>query len=83
MAPREGAARDVRTVEDCVLQLIERDAAGSESTPLLDAPGPQFGPATVVSDAQFERLLDALASWPGLPHLPRDFSRADIDADHD
>jgi hypothetical protein len=28
-------------------------------------------------------LLDKLASGPGLPHLPAEFSRADIYADHD
>jgi predicted DNA-binding antitoxin AbrB/MazE fold protein len=36
-----------------------------------------------LSDDDFERLLDELASGPALPHLPADFSRADVYSDHD
>lgn len=40
-------------------------------------------PDAVLSDEDFERLLDELASGPALPHLPADFSRADVYRDHD
>lgn len=36
-----------------------------------------------LSDEDFERLLDELASGPTLPRLPSGFSRANIYADHD
>jgi predicted DNA-binding antitoxin AbrB/MazE fold protein len=39
--------------------------------------------ASSISDDEFERLLDELASGPTLPHLSADFSRADVYADHD
>jgi predicted DNA-binding antitoxin AbrB/MazE fold protein len=39
--------------------------------------------SVALSDDEFERLLDELASGPTLPHLPADFSRADVYADHD
>ena len=76
---RERAVRDVRSIEDYVLELIERDAAGLG----IEASGLYTGQAPALSDAEFEHLLDELESGPGLPHLPADFSRADIYADHD
>jgi hypothetical protein len=39
--------------------------------------------APVLSDGEFTTLVDELASGPPLPHLPADFSRADIYAEHD
>ena len=39
--------------------------------------------AAALSDDDFERLLDELASGPTLPHLAADFSRADVYGDHD
>jgi hypothetical protein len=87
---RERACREGRPVEEYVLDLIERDAArvppsapapGNHSTAL--APEPGTGAGMVLSDGEFEILLDGLASGPPCPHLPADFSRADIYADHD
>ena len=44
--------------------------------------GPE--PAPQLSIEEFDRDMDALAAGcDGLPVLPRDFSRADIYADHD
>jgi hypothetical protein len=80
---RDRASRDGRAVEDYVLGLIERDAAGPGSDQGIEASGLHPGQAPALSDGEFEHLLDELASGPGLPHLPADFSRADIDADHD
>ena len=80
---RERASRDGQAVEDYVLDLIERDTAGpatgwgSESLQLFPGQTPS------ISDGEFERLLDELTSGPRLPHLPADFSRTDIYADHD
>jgi hypothetical protein len=80
---RERASRDGRAVEEYVLGLIERDAAGPGSGRGVDDSSPRPGQAPALSDGEFEHLLDALASGPGLPHLPPDFSRGDIYADHD
>ena len=38
---------------------------------------------TSISNEEYERLLDELASGPTLPRLSADFSRADVYADHD
>jgi Protein of unknown function DUF104 len=46
------------------------------------APSPAV-PDVALSDDDFNRLLDELASGPALPHLPADFSRADAYLDHD
>ena len=46
------------------------------------APSPAV-PDVALSDEDFNRLLDELASGPALPHLPADFSRADVYLDHD
>jgi predicted DNA-binding antitoxin AbrB/MazE fold protein len=46
------------------------------------APSPAL-PDVALSDEDFDRLLDELASGPALPHLPADFSRADVYLDHD
>src|SRR3954468_14997152 len=75
---RERASRDGRAVEEYVLRLIERDAAGLESGPVIEASGLRLGQGAALSEGEFERLLDDLASGPGLPHLPADFSRADL-----
>ena len=80
---RERASRDGRAVKEHVLGLIERDAAGRGSGRAGEASDLYPGQAPALTDGEFERLFDALASGPGLPHLPPDFSRADIDADHD
>jgi plasmid stability protein len=80
---RERAARDGRSVEDYVLELIERDALGPRTSPVVDAPSVQPGRDETLSDEEFELLLDGLASGPELSHLPADFSRADMYADHD
>jgi predicted DNA-binding antitoxin AbrB/MazE fold protein len=50
---------------------IAADANGKNSTP----------PA--LSQEEFDRLLDELASGPALPHLPSNYSRDDIYVDHD
>jgi predicted DNA-binding antitoxin AbrB/MazE fold protein len=52
----------------------------------LSAANGASGPAaleTPLSDEEFHRLLDELASGPPLPHLPADVSRVDVYADHD
>ena len=79
----ERASRDGRSVEDYVLGLIERDAAGPGSGRSVEAPGLHSGQPPALTDDEFEQVLDELASGPGLPRLPADFSRADIYADHD
>ncbi len=80
---RERASRDERSVEDYVLKLIERDAVGPGRGPVVDASSDQLDRDQTPSDEEFELLLDGLASGPERPHLPADFSRADIYADHD
>jgi hypothetical protein len=80
---RDHASRDGRPVEQYVLGLIERDAAGPVSGLGALAPGLQTSHAPAISNGEFEHLLDEMASGPGLPHLPADFSRADIYIDHD
>ncbi len=80
---RDRASRDGRAVEEYVLRLIEQDAAGPGSDQVVEVSGLHPGQPPEISDGEFEHLLDELASGPGLPHLPADFSRADIYADHD
>ena len=80
---RELASRGGRSVEEYVLGLIERDAVRSGRGPVLDAPIVQPNREQTLSDEEFELLLDGLATGPGRPHLPADFSRADNYADHD
>jgi hypothetical protein len=80
---RERASRDGRPVEQYVLELIERDAAGPGNGQGVEASGLYTGQAPTLSDGEFEYLLDELESGPRLPHLPADFSRADIYTDHD
>ena len=81
---RERASRDGRAVEEYVVGLIERDAAGPPASgPGRRGFGLPHGPGSALTDGEFEQLLDELASGPGLPRLPADFSRADIYADHD
>jgi plasmid stability protein len=80
---RERASCDGRSVEDYVLELIERDAVGTGPGPINEASNVRPGRDKTLSDAEFELLLDGLASGSELPQLPADFSRADIYADHD
>ena len=80
---RELASRGGRSVEEYVLELIERDAVRPGRSPALDAPIVEPDREQTLSDEEFELLLDGLASGPERPHLPADFSRADIYADHD
>lgn len=80
---RERASRDGRLVEEYVLGLIERDAAGPGDKRGSEWPNSLPVQAPKLSDDEFEGLLDELASGPGLPHFPADFSRADIYSDHD
>jgi hypothetical protein len=71
---REKASRRAVTLEKYLEQLAEREAEA-------DAPTADLAPQ--LTDAEFDRLLDELSSGPRLPHLPGDFSRADIYSDHD
>lgn len=80
---REHASRDGRSVEDYILELIEREAASSGSGGNVEASGPAPVQGPALTDGEFEHLLDELASGTRLPLLPADFSRADIYADHD
>jgi plasmid stability protein len=80
---RERASRDGRAVEDDVLKLIEWDAVGPGTGPVVAASSVQPDRGETLSDEEFELLLDGLASGPEVPQLPADFSRADIYADHD
>lgn len=80
---KERASRDGRAVEEYVLGLIERDAASPEGGRDAEISGPRPGQAPTLSDAEFETLLDELGSGPELPHLPAEFSRADIYTEHD
>ena len=51
----------------------------------VQRPNNSAGPSpaeSALSDEEFERLLAELASGPTLPHLPADFSRADVYTDH-
>lgn len=44
---------------------------------------PNSTPLQPVSEEEFERLLEELASGPAIPPIPPDFSRKDIYTDHD
>ncbi len=80
---RERASRHGRAVEEYVRGLIEEDASRPERGPGAAAPGLGLDQVPALSDVEFETLLDELASGPPLPHLPTDFSRADIYDEHD
>jgi hypothetical protein len=71
---REKARRRGQTLEAYLEQLAEREAD-------MDVSAEDEGRS--LSDAEFDRLLDELSTGPRLAHLPDDFSRADIYADHD
>jgi hypothetical protein len=82
------ASRGGQGLEDYVLHLLERDAATAEPAlpgdeSILEASPLQPGGGAALSDVEFEALLDELAAGAELPHLPADFSRADIYSDHD
>ena len=85
---RERASRGGHGFEEYLLHLLERDAAATGPALAGDksiADGSPLQPAegVALSDEEFEVLLDELAVGPILPHLPADFSRADMDSDHD
>lgn len=85
---RERASLDGQAVEEYVLHLIERDTTEAEvgkpgSGPVADASEVCLGGDALLSGDEFDLLLDDLASGPELPHLPADFSRADLYTDHD
>lgn len=85
---RERAARGGQAIEEYVVRLIERDASaigpiGPGDWFQVDASTRQAGGGAALSEAAFEVLLDELATGPALPHLPADFSRAEIYSDHD
>jgi hypothetical protein len=73
---REKASRRGQTLETYLVQLAEREAADDATAVLIES-GQQL------TDSEFDRLLDELSDGPRLPHLPTDFSRADIYSDHD
>ena len=68
------AIRNGKTLESYLAELAEQDA--QSSCQVMAMP-------TEISLEEFDRLLDDLSDGPPLPHLPDDFSRADIYADHD
>jgi hypothetical protein len=71
---QDKAAQSGQTLQAYLERLAEHDAGGSK------------GPAALppdLADEEWDRLLDELAAGPTLPHLPPDFSRADVYADHD
>jgi hypothetical protein len=71
---REKATRHGQTLEAYLEQLAKREAE-------VGAPATDQGQP--LSNSEFDRLLDELSDGPRLPHLPVDFSRADIYSDHD
>jgi hypothetical protein len=73
-ALREKASRRGQTLEAYLEQLAERE---------VGADAVATDPGGELTDPEFDRLLDELSDGPRLPHLPMDFSRADIYADHD
>jgi len=48
-----------------------------------NGPGLPIASEMELTNEEFDRLLDELASGPPLPRLAADFSRADIYSDHD
>jgi hypothetical protein len=71
---REKATRTGQSLEAYLEQLARHDAEASNDS----------GKAPPsLSEEEFESLLDQLSEGPRLPHLPADFSRSDIYADHD
>jgi hypothetical protein len=84
----ERASQRRQAIEEYVVALIERDAAPigcttSGDPAISSASSPEQGEGAVLSDDEFELLLNELAAGPTLPHLPADFSRADVNSDHD
>jgi hypothetical protein len=73
----EKAARAGQTLAVYLQQLAERDAHGKNGV------GQAVSPPPALSLEEFDQLLEELAEGPTLPHLPADFSRADVYADHD
>jgi hypothetical protein len=71
---REKANRRGQSLETYLEQLAEREVGA-------DAVATDSGGE--LTDSEFDRLLDELSDGPQLPHLPMDFSRADIYSDHD
>jgi hypothetical protein len=71
---RAKAALTGQTLVAYLEQLADRDAQGKGDSE-VSAPD--------LSDEEFDRLLNELSEGPTLPHLPADFSRSDVYADHD
>jgi hypothetical protein len=71
---REQANLAGQTLEVYLAQLAEHAARQTNGTTASTGS---------LGDEEFDRLLDELATGPTLPHLPGDFSRAEVYADHD
>ncbi len=67
------AAQRGETLEAYLVRLAQSDGVGEN--PAASLPGG-------LSDEHFEKFLDELAAGPTGVHLPPDFSRSDIYADH-
>ncbi|HQU42299.1 MAG TPA: hypothetical protein PK867_05780 [Pirellulales bacterium] len=74
----EAAIKAVQELEDCDFEVLQKTRGDDVQQDMVSAALPQDVPLE-----EFDRLLDELSSGPALPHLPADFSRADIYADHD
>jgi hypothetical protein len=74
---RDDASENGQSLEGYLEQLVEQYAKNRNGTAQAQAP------QSALSDEEFERLLDQLSEGATLPHLPADFSRSDLYADHD
>jgi hypothetical protein len=70
---RERAARSGQSLESYLERLINDKVRVEDAVPC----------GAEISDEEFDRLLDDLSAGVSFSHLPNDFSRADIYADHD
>jgi len=74
---RDMASQNGQTLEVYLEQLAQQEAQGGNGTTSA------LATQAVLSDEDFESLLDELSEGAARPHLPADFSRSDIYADHD
>jgi hypothetical protein len=74
---RTKATRAGLTLEAYLEQLARHDAEATNGNGMAPVSPPPL------SEEEFDKLLDQLSEGPSLPHLPTDFSRSDIYADHD